>query len=305
MDTLTSMAVFKQVVESGSFTQAAERLEMSTAMTSRHVQHLEGYLSAKLLNRSSRKISLTSSGQAFYETCGEMLSLLSQAQADAQQVQRVPQGLLKITAPVWCATDDFVQMLAAYRLRYPKVQLSLNLDNHHSDLMDGESELALRVTKQLPEQWVARPITTIKFRWVASPDYLKRHMLKPQMQGELKGELKGEIAGQGIPKTRADLAMHDGIVPNYVAAEEGLVAVCDSNDTVMLAKMAQAGMGIAHLPNWLVDEQIAQGELQELFTDDESMQNERQLYAIYVDRKYLNAKVRSFIDFIVDWYEAK
>src|ERR1700716_3264315 len=121
MDTLLSMKVFRQIVESGSFVGAAERLSLSTAMTSKHLMYLEKHLGTRLLNRSSRSLSLTESGNLFFERCKVILEEVEEAELAVGSVSGVPRGTLRVTAPSWGGTRLTVDMIAAYRQRYPEV----------------------------------------------------------------------------------------------------------------------------------------------------------------------------------------
>src|ERR1700716_3305163 len=126
MDTLLSMKVFRQVVESGSFVGAAERLSLSKAMTSKHLMYLERHLGTRLLNRSSRSLSLTESGKLFFERCKVILEEVEEAELVLGSASGVPRGTLRVTAPSWGATRQTVEMVATYRQRYPEVVVDLS-----------------------------------------------------------------------------------------------------------------------------------------------------------------------------------
>ena len=274
MDTLQSMQVFRQVVDRGSFTRAAEALGLSTAMTSKHVRHLEQHVQARLLNRTSRRLSLTEVGAGYYRQCVQALDALDEALQSARQGTVQPQGLLKITAPVWCATAYFAGLLAEYRAAYPQVTLSLHLDSRHTDLVAHGMDLALRVTAQPEPNLIVRPLTRIHFDWVASPLYLQRH---------------------GVPTRNAPLAEHAALLPDYVDMDIGAPLAAQSNNALMLHQLALAGLGLACLPHWLTADDLAQGRLVRLALGETS---DLTLYAAYMDRAYLSAKVRSLIDFL-------
>lgn len=273
MDTLQSITVFRQVVEHSSFTRAADVLGISIAMASKHVRHLENHLQAKLLNRSSRKLSLTEAGEQYYRQCVLALDTLADAGEAARQGTVTAQGLLKITLPAWCATPYFARALAAYRQAHPQVRLSLHLDGQHTDLIAHGMDLALRVTRRPEPNLIVKPLTQIGFDWVASPAYIARH-------------------GQPQPE---NWPQHHGLLPNYVDMDTTLPLVADSNNTLMLYQLALAGMGLAYLPAWLTHNDIQQGRLHRINHD---MRQNLTLYAAYMDREFLSAKVRSFIDFL-------
>src|SRR6202034_1371585 len=135
MDTLLSMKVFRQVVESGSFVGAAERLNISTAMTSKHLMHLEKHLGTRLLNRSSRSSSLTESGKLFFERCKVILEEMAEAELAVGCVTGVPRGTLRVTAPSWATTRGMADMLASYRILYPEVIVDISFEDRLVDLV--------------------------------------------------------------------------------------------------------------------------------------------------------------------------
>lgn len=276
MDTLKSLQVFRAIVEHGSFTKAAEQLSMSVPMASKHMTHLENHVQAKLLHRSNRRQSLTEIGQRYYQESSHALDTLETARIAANQGTIEPKGTLKIAAPVWFATPYVARLLADFQKQFPHIQLALYLENRHTDLIADGYDLALRVTAAPQENLIVKPLTTIKFYYVASPDYLKQH---------------------GTPQTVESLRQHHGILPNYVQIDTPLPQTHHSNNTVMLAEMAKSGMGIAALPEWLIMDAIEKGELVRLFPLSEKAPT---LYAAYMNREFLSAKMRVLIDFLVE-----
>ena len=198
MDRLTSLRVFREVVDSGSFVAAAERLAISAPMASKHVAQLEKSLGARLLHRSSRHLSLTEAGQAWYEQSRRALDLLDAAEAAIGQKNETPRGQLKVSAPVWCATPRFARVLAGYRERYPEVLVDMHLENRKVDLAADGYDLALRATQEPSPALFARPLCRLQFHLGATPEC---------------------IARAGMPATPADLAKMDAIVPSYVNLE--------------------------------------------------------------------------------------
>ncbi|NOL49490.1 LysR family transcriptional regulator [Pelistega europaea] len=279
MDSLQSIRVFCQVVRLGSFTAAAEFLGISTAMASKHINSLEQHVQTKLLNRTSRKLSLTELGEHYYQQCLSALDTLDSALLEMQQGTITPKGTLKITIPLICCTPYFANILNAFREQYRDIQLSIYLENKHTNLVAEGFDLALRVTRSLEPGIIAKPLTKVRFHLVASPSYIMRH---------------------GKPQDFQDLKNHYGIMPNYTQLHLPLQVIADSNNTLMTREMALAGMGIAFLPHWLTDEYIQSGRLVQVLDEDESEMQSPTIYAVYADRKFLSAKVRAFIDFLVE-----
>jgi DNA-binding transcriptional LysR family regulator len=286
MDTLTSLRVFREVVDSGSFVAAAHRLGLSTAMASKHVAHLERQLGARLLNRTSRRLSLTEAGTVYLEQCREALDSLQAGESAIGLRQETPRGVLKVTAPVWCATRRFAEVLAAYKLKCPEVVVDIRLENRKVDLVEEGYDLALRVTREPSPSLIVRPLCTLQFHLVATPAYLKR---------------------VGRPKDVTDLERLGAILPTYVNLDglelDGpsgklrvrLDATMKTNDTTLSYHAVHAGLGLAYLPDWLVADDLRRGDLEQVLPGFEAPT--LTLFAAYTSRKYLTAKVRSFIDF--------
>lgn len=293
MDTLTSMKVLLQVVESGSFVAAAERLNLSTAMTSKHVMHLERNLGARLLNRTSRHLSLTEAGRVYYEQCREMLDKLEMVEAAVRQSAVVARGVLKISAPVWFANPLFTKALAKYRSRYPDVLLDINLNDRLVDLVEEGFDLALRVTPEEPvSSLLTRRICPIQLMLVGSADYLQRN---------------------GYPKTPNELSKHLSISYYYSQfADEILFEGSNgretvklpvsirSNNTTMLYQATLAGMGLAVLPKWLIEDDLTSQRLEVLKLDYTLAIS--YLYAVYTNQRYLSPKIRTFVDFLAEHF---
>ncbi len=278
MDSLQSIRVFCQVVRLGSFTAAAEFLDISTAMASKHVNSLEQRVQAKLLNRTSRKLSLTELGEHYYQQCLIALETLDNAQLEVQQGTLSPKGTLKITIPLICCTPYFANILNEFRERYSDIQLSIYAENKHTNLVADGFDLALRSTTNLEPGLIAKPLTKVKFKLVASPSYIRKH---------------------GMPVDYEDLKNHYGIMPNYTQLHLPMQVVADSNNTLMTRELALAGVGIAFLPDWLTNEYIDSGKLVSVMPNSEDFLDPT-IYAVYANRKFLSAKIRTFIDFLVE-----
>ncbi len=293
MDTLMSMKVLRQVVESGSFVAAAERLNLSTAMTSKHVMHLEQNLGARLLNRTSRHLSLTEAGTVYYEQCREMLDNLEMVEAAVGRSTVAARGVLKITAPVWFANPIFTKALAEYRSRYPDVLLDLNLNDRMVDLVEEGFDLALRVTHDEPSpSLLARRICPIQFVLVGSSDYLRRN---------------------GYPKTPSELSKHIAISYSYSRLSDEvffdgsngremvkLAVSMRSNNTSMTYQAVLASMGLAYLPEWLIEDDLTTQRLEVLKL--KYALPTAFFYAVYTSRRYLSPKIRTFVDFLAEHF---
>jgi len=292
VDTLTSLKVFRQVVESRSFVGAAERMDMSTAMASKHVMHVEQRLGVRLLNRNNRSLSLTEPGRVYFEKCKSILRDLEDTEIELGSLGANPSGTLRVTCPSWFASQRLANLLARYRDRYPQVVLDLSFDDRFVDLVEGGYDLALRVTaastpnpEALPAGLIARRVRPVPFLLGASREYLKR---------------------KGVPRSPGDLAGHDCVavggmhswkfVQEETAAPARIVLRCRSMAGVPNA--VAAGLGLAALPAILFEDPSFKDVLMPVLTDYPLRQPE--LYMVYVSRRYVPSKIRSFMDFFLE-----
>ncbi|MBR1130377.1 LysR family transcriptional regulator [Bradyrhizobium iriomotense] len=287
MDSLVSMRVFCLVAELKSFAAAAQRLRISPAMASKHVMQLEKRLGTRLLNRTSRRVSLSESGTLYFEQARQMLDSLDEVEAAVSHATVVPRGTLRLTAPVWMANTIFASVLADYQARYPDVRLDVDLSGRLVNLVEEGFDLALRATAAPDEALIARPITNVPFYMVAAPAYLKRAGRPARI---------ADIAGHAL--------LHYALYPGESFSFQGengpetikLDPVLRSANETLLHMAALEGMGLAFLPKWLVAADIAAGRLEHVMP--EHIVFVGKLFAVYPSRKYLSAKVRTFIDFV-------
>jgi len=288
MDTLVSMRVFRAVVELESFVRAASRLELSAAMASKHVAHLERHLGARLLNRSSRHLSLTEIGRVYFDQCREMLDSLDEVEATVGRTAVVPRGVLKLSAPVWFANPIFTRALAAYRLQFPEVSFDIDLSGRSVNLVEEGFDLALRVSQAPAPALIARAIGPVEFHLVAAPLYLEQ---------------------AGPLRCPADLAAHATITYTLLGTGTELVfdgprgreavhlrPVLQTNNETLMHDAACDGMGVALLPSWQTADDLRSGRLRRLLDDYRMLAPT--LYAVYTSRRYLSSKVRTFVDFM-------
>jgi DNA-binding transcriptional LysR family regulator len=290
MDTLTSLRVFCAVAELKSFTAAAERLGLSPAMASKHIMHLENRLGTRLLNRTSRHVSVTETGLLYFNQARQTLDGLDEVEAAVSNVAVTPRGTLKLSAPVWVANTLVARMIAEYHQRYPEVCLDMDFSGRIVNLVDEGFDLALRATapERLDPGLIARPLTKIAFQLVGSPAYLARTG-RPAKLTDLNGH---------------SLLLYSGMNSNgsltFVGpdGQETLKfrRVMRSENETMLHLAALEGMGLVFLPALMIGPDIAEGRLEMVLPD--TLNFSAALYAVYPSRRYLSAKVRTFIDFL-------
>jgi len=294
MDTLTGIKVFLQVVESGSFVGAADRLDVSTAMVSKHVMNVEQRLGVRLLNRNSRTLSLTEPGRIYFERCKAILDDLEEAELELGSLGSAPRGTLRVTCPSWFASQRLASMLAQYRARFPEIVVDVSFEDRFVDLVEDGYDLALRVTprlESLPAGLIARPVRPLPFLVGASREYTQRN---------------------GTPESPQDLANHDCIA---VGNLDSWLFLGPKGRTEVPARIVQrfrsmagvphavaAGTGLAPLPLTLFEEAAFKNVLVPVLQDFPLSQST--LYVVYVSRKYVPLKIRSFIDFVLQFVAA-
>lgn len=288
MDTLLSLRVFAAVAEAKSFAAVAERMGLSAAMTSKHVQHLEARVGARLLNRSSRKVSLTEAGTLYLRSVRPLIEGLDEAEGRLSHTTIAPRGTLRISLPVWLAETGFTRVLASYRNRYPDVVFDIDLSGRQVNLVEDGYDLALRVTPTLDEGLIARRIADIAFHIVAAGTLLDR-IGRPRTLDELTGApflAYTPVAAQGRVRfgTGSD------------QPEVRMTPVLQSANETLLFQAALEGVGIAIMPHPVARAHVSSGRLERLLPDLPAPRVA--LSAIYPDRSYLPAKTRSFLDFL-------
>jgi DNA-binding transcriptional LysR family regulator len=289
VDTLTSIKAFRQVVESGSFVAAAERLDISTAMVSKHVMHVEERLGLRLLNRNSRTLSLTEPGRLYFDRCKMILDDLEETELELGSLGNTPRGTLRISCPSW-SPGRIADHLAEYRRRYPEVMIDVSFDDRPVDLVEEGFDLAIRLamsSDSLSPGLIARPVRPATYFVAASPDYIKRN---------------------GAPSSPEELARHDFVATGNVNSlrftgpgggiDVPVRVVVRYRSALGVANAVASGIGLAALPAILFECPAFRGRLAPILLDHPLSQS--MLYLVYVSRKYLPLKIRTFRDFILE-----
>jgi len=288
MDRLTSLTAFVRVVDSGGFSAAGRRLNMSTTMVSNHVQSLEDRLGARLLNRTTRKVSLTEVGKGYYDRCVQILADLEQADDIAGALQSTPRGTLR----VYTATHivQFVSpVVAEYLGAYPEVKVDLSIGERTIDLIDEGFDIAIRLTPPPDSSLIVRSLATWRHVLCCSPDYLERHG-RPQQLSELTD--RNCIRHALYPYDEWRFVDRKG-TPASVRVSGNLI----SNSGETLRRAALQGVGVCLAAGFLIADDLESGRLIRLLPEYRPV--EFAMNAIYPHRHHLSAKVRSFIDLLV------
>lgn len=294
-DVLTGMRVFTTVVDAGSFAAAADKLELSRGMTSRYLAQIEKYLGVRLLNRTTRRLSLTEAGEDYYQRAAQVLSLVEEAEQQAARGAAEPRGTLRINAPVAFGIRHLGPALGDYLARCPQLKADLTLNDRFVDLVEEGFDVAVRIARRIDPGLVARPIARARAFACASPGYLKKH---------------------GAPKSPADLERHNCLTYAYGGPQnawqfarkgrEVSVRVKGSlhgNNGDALCSAAAAGLGVVLQPAFLVHELVRAGKLVRILPGWEAESGT--VYAVYPSRQFLAPKVRSFVDFLVERFGGK
>jgi DNA-binding transcriptional LysR family regulator len=284
MDTVLSLQVFRQIVESGTFTAAADKMDMSVAMVSKHVRHLEARVGSQLLHRTSRRISLSEAGQLYYERCSELLNTLEETEGEIRSSLRKPQGTLKITAPSWFGNPNFARRMTQYREQYPLVKIDLTLHDGQVDLVEQGLDLALRVSLGLDANLPARKIAPLEFGIVGSHQYFEKH---------------------GPPARVEDLMKHRLVAYAYEApnALSFPLPPADyrTNNTTMLVHLVGQGAGLAILPRMAITD-LPDWPATYRFVLPQAKLPRPHLYAVTHQRRRLSARITTFLDYLADGY---
>ena len=287
---LELMQVFAAVVEADSFTLAADRLKLSKAAVSRHVSQLESRLGVRLLNRTTRRLSLTEAGRVFYEGCQRLLQEARAAEAAVTALAINPGGLLRLAAPMTFGVQHLARELADFIGACPEMKLELVLSDRSVDLVEEGFDAALRIGTLADSALVARRLAPLRRLVCAAPAYLKR---------------------RGLPTRPEALAAHDCLIYSYqgtgrvwhfrhAQGQEKRVTITgrvEANNGEALLAFAVAGQGIAFTPTFAVAPALRDGSLVPLLPDWQDAADAG-IHLVYPARRHLSPKVRALIDFL-------
>jgi len=292
MDTLTAMKVFCSVVENDSLAGASRTLNVSPSVVSKQLSGLEDRLGVRLLNRTTRRVSLTEVGSAYYERCKRILADVDEAEIAVSQAHSAPRGLLKVTAPTTFAHRHVAPHLPEFLDRYPEVEVQLMVNDRVVDLVDEGIDLAIRIAQLKDSSLIARKLAVNHRMLVASPDYLKKwgqpatpdqlndHSLITYAPGNPINDWHFMVDNQQkILRAKGTLAMNNG-------------------DSVLQTVLASGGL--AMLAAFMAGEHVKSGKLVTLLED--YVREDVPIYAVYPSGRHLSPKVRAFVDFLVDLY---
>ena len=292
MDRIDAMRAFVAVVTEGSFSNAASTLQLSPQLVSKYVSKLEEQLNSRLLNRTTRKVSLTEAGSHYFAHAQQILLSIDDMESQLSGLQQNPSGILRISAPVSFGLRHMAKLVTDFQMRYPLVTVDLQLNDRKVDIVDEGFDVALRIGKLKSSSLIAKQIAPIRVVLCASPEYLKKH---------------------GTLDNPEDLEQHrylhysymnmDGKENIYQLLKAKALKQCNglsSNNGDVLVEAAIAGAGLVLQPTFIVSEAVSNGKLVIVLPDLEP--KSLGLYAVYAHRKLLPHKVRCFINFMSGYY---
>lgn len=290
MESLTDIAVFVRVVEAGGFTAAAEKLHLSQPVVSRSVTALERRLGVRLLQRTTRRISLTEAGAELYRRAVRGLAELEEAELEVTRFQTEPRGTLRVSAPTSFTISWLGPTVAEFLQRYPAVRLDLQLQDHQVDLVAEGFDLAIRIATMDDSQLVARRLAPARSVLCASPGYLERRGTPEQPDDLLQHDCLVYTNGRSPGKWRLRAPDGDGEI---VVPVQGPVL---TNNGLVEKFAALDGLGIVLLPTFYVADDLRNGLLRVVLPQYPPV--ELGIYAVYPERRGLSAKVRAYVDFL-------
>jgi DNA-binding transcriptional LysR family regulator len=289
MDKLDAMNAFAKVVASGSYAEAARRLGLTRSAVSKAVMELEQLLGARLLDRTTRRLSPTEAGRAYFERCVDILASIEETELQVAQLHEEPKGVLKVNAPMSFGTLYLGEAIADFMTSYAELKVELTLNDRFVDPLEEGVDITVRIGALADSSLIARKLAPARRVLAASPDYLARH---------------------GVPQTPEDLAQHRCLNYGHTTAlqrwqltrdgEEIVVPIASylcSNNGEVLRAAALKGNGITLLPTFIVGEDIKAGRLNVVLAP--CAPTPLGIHALYAPNRYLAAKTRLLIDFLV------
>jgi DNA-binding transcriptional LysR family regulator len=292
VDKLNSMKVFLQVARLGSFSAAAEYMGISKAMASKHVSHLENELDIRLFNRTTRHLNITDSGQLYRDRVSRILEDMEETELSVAKMSSEPSGSLRIMAPNSFGTFHLTRAIVEYKKRYPKVTIDMIFTNRAPDFVGEGLDLAIRTGELKDSSQIARKLAQSRLVVCGSPEYFENW---------------------GIPESPSELEKHNCLVFSLQAPvgswlftgkkgsyTQGVSGNFKASGSDALRIAAIQGAGLVQLPTYMVGLDIKSGRLKAVLEDFEP--EPRPIYAVYLHRTHLSAKVSTFVDFLYDLY---
>ncbi len=292
MDTLSGFTVFTKVVETGGFSAAARDLNMSKSAVSKHIAKLEDHLGVRLLNRTTRKLSPTEVGTAFYERARRIVQDVEETEQAISALHTEPRGTLRLNVPMSFGYLHVAPALADFTARYPDINIDMDLNDRVVDLLDEGYDLAIRIIRLPDSTLIARKLASFRLAICATPEYWEEH---------------------GVPSCPEELQNYNCLMYSYLLKENEwpfrgpdtdisvkVSGNIRANNGDALRAAALEGAGVFFSPTFIVSDDLRSGRLQAVLK--EFMETDLAIYAVYPHNRYLSAKVRAFVDFLAERY---
>ncbi len=289
MDDLNDIAVFVAVVDAGSFTRAAERLNLSRPVVSKYVSRLEEHLGVRLLNRTTRRLSLTEAGRIFHARSRRGLDDIAEAQAEISRLQAHPRGVLRINVPMSFGILHIAPLLPAFMQQYPDITIEMDLNDRKLDVIDEGFDVSVRIGELPDSSLIARRLAPCHHVIVAAPAYLEARGT-PRKPEELRAH---DLLSYSLQQSAQNWHFTSPAgQPIQVPADVRLQV----NNSLALREALLGGLGIARTPTFLVGDDLRKGRLTRLLGDHQAL--EVSIFVVYPQRRHLSPKVRAFAEFL-------
>ncbi|PCI38174.1 MAG: LysR family transcriptional regulator [Rhodospirillaceae bacterium] len=295
MGQFENMMTFTKIVHAGSISRAADQMNIAKSVVSRRLKDLEGRLDVQLMNRTTRKSSLTEAGQSYYQRASQILADLDELNAVTSKAKVLLQGELRIALPLSFGLQHLVPIINEFADLHPDLVMNLDFSDRHIDLVEDGFDVAIRIADLKDSSHIARKLAPIRIILCASPDYLKKHPA-PKTPKDLKDhDVLQYISTSGVPWVFSD--------PKGKKIPVRLSGKMSSNNGDFLKEAALSGQGIARLPTFVAYKDLKSGKLERVLTDYTSPS--LNAYALYPQTRHLSARVRAFIDFLTDKFKGE
>ncbi len=289
MDRLTAIQVFIEVARTGSFTKAADHLDMSRPMVTRYITALEDWVGVSLLQRSTRHVSVTPSGEAYLDKCKQIQDITFDIEVRSKASAATPRGTIRVAASVSFALSRFKLLFADFLEKYPEISLDLVVTDRHVNLIESHVDFAIRISNNLDPSIVSKKIGMCRSCLVASPEYLKARGQIKKIEDLKKHTLIGH---DHFKNSRLVLQKDDR------SEEFSFNSQFSSNETMLIQEAAMEGLGVAMLPWALVQTPIRQKTLVQVLPDWNLPKIG--LHIVFTNRKFIAPQVRLFIDYLTE-----
>jgi len=292
MDKYEEMKTFVQIVESGGISHAANQLNIAKSAVSRRLNDLELRLSVRLFNRSTRKFNLTDTGNAYYQQCIRLLNDLAEVESLVTRENKVLKGKLRITVPLSFGLGHLGKVIYGFIKEHPEIQIDIDLNDREINLIEDNYDLSLRIGVLEDSQLIARKLFELNLIPVASPNFIKKYGM-PKTPHELE---KLPMIDYTLSSDYLSFSNKKG---HSARIKPHIIHSCSNGD--FIAEMVSYDLGFSILPSFIVYQYIENKKLQPLLTDY-NWGNEH-AYAVYPSTRHLSSRVRTFVDYLVEYFE--